>query len=94
MLIKKDIKAQGYTDVFLRRFIISSIDYVVYMKDYKIQEIAKLTYDEEENKILKQIICINNKEGGWYMKLIFNILIVLNIFAIIYIIIKIIYTIL
>lgn len=63
VLIKKDIKAQGYTDMFLRRFIISSIDYVVYMKDYKIQEIAELVYDEKENKILKQTVCINNKEG-------------------------------
>jgi len=62
VLIKKDIKAQGYTDTFLRRFIISSIDYVVYMKDYKIQEIAKLTYDENENRIVKQTVCINKKE--------------------------------
>jgi len=59
VLIKKDIKAQGYTDTFLRRFIISSIDYVVYMKDYKVQEIAELVYDEKENKILKQTVCIN-----------------------------------
>lgn len=64
VLIKKDIKSQGYTDTFLRRFIISSIDYVVYMKDYKIQEIAKLTYDEKENKVLKQIICSNSRMGG------------------------------
>lgn len=64
VLIKKDIKAQGYTDTFLRRFIISSIDYIVYMKDYKIQEIAELVYDEKENKISKQTICINDKERG------------------------------
>jgi len=62
VLIKKDIKAQGYTDVFLRRFILSSIDYVVYMKDYKIQEIAKLVYNERENMISKQTICGNAKE--------------------------------
>ncbi len=59
VLIKKDIKAQGYTDVFLRRFIISSIDYVIYMKDYKIQEIAMLNYDEKENKIIKQLAIKN-----------------------------------
>lgn len=63
VLIKKDIKAQGYTDAFLRRFIISSIDYVVYMKDYKIQEIAALVYDERENKISKQTVCLDDKDG-------------------------------
>lgn len=62
VLIKKDIKAQGYTDTFLRRFIISSIDYVVYMKDYKIQEIAELVYDEKENKISRHTVCINTIE--------------------------------
>jgi len=61
VLIKKDIKAQGYTDIFLRRFIISSIDYIVYMKEYKIEEIASLEYDERENRIKKNTIFINNQ---------------------------------
>ena len=56
VLIKKDIKAQGYTDIFLRRFIISSIDYIVYMKDYKIQEIAEIAYNEKENIIEKNTL--------------------------------------
>lgn len=61
VLIKKDIKAQGYTDVFLRRFIISSIDYIVYMKEYKIEEIASLEYDEKENIINKNTIFENKQ---------------------------------
>ena len=61
VLIKKDIKAQGYTDIFLRRFIISSIDYVVYMKEYKIEEIASLEYDERENRIKKNTIFENKQ---------------------------------
>lgn len=52
VLIKKDPKTQSYTDAFLRRFIVSTLDYVIYMKDYKIIEIASLEYDEDINKIV------------------------------------------
>ena len=56
VLIKKDPKAQSYTDAFLRRFIVSTLDFVVYMKDYKIKEIATLKYDENSNKVLTQTL--------------------------------------
>lgn len=56
VLIKKDIKAQSYTDSFLRRFISSSLDLVIYMEDYSIKEIASLKYIEEKNSIIKNII--------------------------------------
>lgn len=45
-LIKKDSKAIHYTEDFLRRFLSSSIDYIVYMKNFKVQEIAKVVYNE------------------------------------------------
>ena len=35
-LIKKDIKAQYYTEDFLRRFLCSSIDYIIFMKNFKV----------------------------------------------------------
>ena len=56
VLIKKDIKAQGYTDSFLRRFIASSLDYVIYMENYCIKEIVTLKYNEEKNKLEKSVI--------------------------------------
>ncbi len=66
VLIKKDIKAQGYTDAFLRRFITSSLDYIIFMKDYKIEEIASLKYNADKNQINKDTIYMNenilNKE--------------------------------
>jgi lipoate-protein ligase A len=34
-LIKKDVKAQYYTEEFLRRFLSSSVDYIIFMKDFK-----------------------------------------------------------
>jgi len=49
-LIKKDIKAQHYTEQFLRRFLASGIDYVIFMKDFKVNEIAE--------------IILNNNTGG------------------------------
>lgn len=52
VLIKKDPKAQSYTDAFLRRFIVSTLDFVIYMKDYAISEIASLDYDESINKVI------------------------------------------
>ena len=50
-LIKKDIKAQHYTEQFLRRFLASSIDYVVFMKDFKVNEIAEILLNKETDEI-------------------------------------------
>lgn len=50
-LIKKDIKAQYYTEDFLRRFLSSSVDYIIFMKDFKVNEIAKILLNEKTGKI-------------------------------------------
>lgn len=50
-LIKKDTKAMHYTEDFLRRFLSSSIDYIVYMKNFKVMEIAKVVYDEHTHML-------------------------------------------
>ena len=50
-LIKKESKAQYYSENFLRRFLSSSIDYIIFMKDFKVNEIFKLVYDEETMNI-------------------------------------------
>lgn len=50
-LIKKDIKAQHYTEHFLRRFLASSIDYIVFMKDFKVNEIAKIVLNNTTEEI-------------------------------------------
>lgn len=51
-LIKKDVKAQYYTEDFLRRFLASSIDYIVFMKNFKVNEISKVYFNEDNNKII------------------------------------------
>lgn len=50
-LIKKDVKAQYYTEEFLRRFLSSSIDYIIFMKNFKVNEIAKIVLNEMTGKI-------------------------------------------
>lgn len=49
-LIKKDIKAQYYTEEFLKKFLSKSIDIIIFMKDYKMRQVFKLEYDEENRK--------------------------------------------
>ena len=50
-LIKKDPKAQYYTETFLRRFLASSIDYIIFMKNFKVNEIAKIKLNENTCQI-------------------------------------------
>ena len=47
-LIKKDIKAQHYTEDFLKKFLSESIDYVVFMKDFKVMDIYQVKYKDKE----------------------------------------------
>jgi len=50
-LIKKDVKAQYYTENFLRRFLASSVDYIIFLKDFKVNEIAKLVLNDSTGEI-------------------------------------------
>lgn len=50
-LIKKDAKAAHYTEDFLRRFLSSSIQYIVYMNEYKVKDILSVKYNENIHKL-------------------------------------------
>jgi len=50
-LMKRDIKAQAYTDKYLKKLLSSSLDIVIYMNNFKVQEIVELDYDQEEDNI-------------------------------------------
>ncbi len=50
-LIKKDVKAQYYTEEFLRRFLASSVDYIIFMKEFKVNEITRIILNEANSKI-------------------------------------------
>lgn len=46
-LMKRDNNAQMYTDKYLRKLLASSLDIVIFMKNFKVQEISEILYDEE-----------------------------------------------
>lgn len=50
-LMKRDPKAQMYTDKYLRKLLSTSIDLVIYMNNFKTQEITEVYYDEEQDDI-------------------------------------------
>lgn len=50
-LMKRDAKAQMYTDKYLRKLLSSSLDIIIYMNNFKVQEIVEVDYDEETDDI-------------------------------------------
>lgn len=50
-LMKRDIKAQMYTEKYLRKLLSFSLDIIVYMNNFKVQEIVEVSYDEENEDI-------------------------------------------
>lgn len=50
-LMKRDNKAQTYTDKYLRKLLSMSIDVVIYMSNFKVQEITEVYYDNENDDI-------------------------------------------
>jgi len=54
-LMKKDISAQQYTDMYLKEILAQSVDIIVYMKNFKIYEICE--------------VCFSYKTGVSYNKL-------------------------
>ena len=50
-LMKRDIKAQTYTDKYLRKLLASSLDIIIYMNNFKVQEIVEVEYDVESDDI-------------------------------------------
>ena len=50
-LMKRDTNAQSYTDKYLRKLLSMSVDLVVFMKNFKVHEIAEVLYDEEKDDV-------------------------------------------
>lgn len=46
-LMKRDIKAQMYTDKYLRKLLSESVDIIIFMKNFKIHEICEVMYNKE-----------------------------------------------
>ena len=50
-LMKRDIKAQMYSNEYLTKLLSMSVDLIVYMSNFKVQEIAEVLYNKETEKI-------------------------------------------
>ncbi|MBQ9266841.1 MAG: CpaF family protein [Clostridia bacterium] len=50
-LMKRDTKAQMYSNEYLTKLLSSSLDLVIYMSNFKVQEIAEVIYNKETEKI-------------------------------------------
>lgn len=50
-LMKRDSKAQSYTDKYLRKLLSMSVDLVIFMKNFKIHEIAEVLYNKETDDV-------------------------------------------
>lgn len=55
-LMKRDISAQSYTDKYLRKLLAMSVDVVIFMKNFKVHEIAEVIYDEEVQDVKYNIL--------------------------------------
>lgn len=51
-LMKRDIKAQMYTDKYLRKLLGFSLDLVIYMNNFKVQEIVEVNFDKEKDDVV------------------------------------------
>lgn len=50
-LMKRDAKAQSYSDKYLRKLLSMSIDVIIFMKNFKVHEIAEVTYSNEKDDV-------------------------------------------
>ena len=66
-LMKRDVKAQMYTEEYLKKLLSLSLDLIIYMENFKVKEIVEVGYDEEKNDItylsLYEFKIENYKEG-------------------------------
>lgn len=50
-LMKRDNKAQMYTDKYLKKLLSMSIDIIIFMKNFKIHEISEVIYNQETDDV-------------------------------------------
>lgn len=60
-LIKRDNKAQSYKEAFVGQMLANSINYIIFMKDYKVHEIAEVQFERQTQKIIIKSIYMYTK---------------------------------
>ena len=74
-LMKRDNRAAEYTNEYLERILGTTIDLVIYMSGFKINEITEISYDVQTNKIIYNTLfkfntksIINGQPSGYFYK--------------------------
>lgn len=67
-LIKRDNKAQTYQEGFISQMLASSINYIIFMKDYMVYEIAEVKYDREIEKTMIYSLYKHTKISNIYFE--------------------------
>lgn len=55
-LVKRDVKCSQYKEEFIEQILASSIDYLIYMENYKVSQIAKVSFNKENQKLKLDIV--------------------------------------
>lgn len=55
-LVKRDSRCTEYSEEFISRLLASSVNYFIYMQNFKIYEIAQVSYDRKKSKVNIDII--------------------------------------
>ena len=55
-LVKRDVKCSQYKEEFIEQILASSIDYLIYMENYKVSQISKVSFDKEKSKLKLDIV--------------------------------------
>jgi pilus assembly protein CpaF len=67
-LVKRDNKAQSYKEEFVNQMLSSSVDYIIFMKDYKVYEIAEVSYDRNNKKTILKVLFTYTKIESKYFE--------------------------
>ena len=54
--MKRDPNSQSYTDKYLRKLLSLSVDLIIFMRNFKVHEIAEVIYDEEIDDVAYNIL--------------------------------------
>lgn len=55
-LIKRDLRYSEYKEEFIRNLLANSIDYLIYMENYKVCEILGVEYDSDAREVIENLV--------------------------------------
>lgn len=65
-LIKRDVRYSDYKEEFIKVLLANSIDYLIYMENYKVEEIASVNYDNKRESIVVNLEYKRGKKNEIY----------------------------